>query len=419
MCLQHSRPTRPHRPPSALRIRTSSRPAARAPITFSATGLPAWAQLDPSTGILSGTPPAPGTFNFTVTASNGIAPDATANVSVDRPVRASDLHRRYRPRWPSPAPPIRTSSRPPAPAPRRITYSATGLPSWAQLDPSTGILSGTPPADGTFNFSVTASNGIAPDTTVNVSLIVAGGTAVTFNIAAGTTFTVPNGTYAGGTTFNVGAGATVTIDAGTFTGGAIFNRRHRGRRRPHRSSPTFSGTLTGTGGGTVQLGNGRLYIGSGGLTLNFAGSMFQWTGGQMDVGNGNLTNLGTMTITGDTEMDFYNDGVLDNFGTIIQTGTGNLQLGTDGTFPTTLMNEAGASYLLEGDGGLSEISDSGSRAGQTSLSNAGTIRKTAGTGTSSFQCPRLDHEHRHHRSRFGHDLAQSPRWASASLPAAR
>ena len=26
------------------------------PITFSATGLPAWAQLDPSTGILSGTP---------------------------------------------------------------------------------------------------------------------------------------------------------------------------------------------------------------------------------------------------------------------------------------------------------------------------------------------------------------------------
>ena len=52
------------------------------PITFSATGLPAWAQLDPSTGLLSGTPPAPGTFNFTVTASNGIAPDATANVSL-------------------------------------------------------------------------------------------------------------------------------------------------------------------------------------------------------------------------------------------------------------------------------------------------------------------------------------------------
>ena len=63
-------------------------------------------------------------------------------------------------------------------------------------------------------------------------------------------------------------------------------------------------------------------------------------------------------------MDFYNDGILDNFGTIIQTGNGNLQLGTDGTFPTTLINEAGASYLLEGDGGLSEISDPAPRPGK-------------------------------------------------------
>src|SRR5262249_28782631 len=60
----------------------------------------------------------------------------------------------------------------------------------------------------------------------------------------------------------------------------------------------------------------------------------------------------------------------------------NVLLGTDGNFPTTLVNEAGAYYLLEGDGGLTEISDSGSVAGQTALDNAGTIRKTAGTGVS-------------------------------------
>src|SRR5208282_4765038 len=141
---------------------------------------------------------------------------------------------------------------------------------------------------------------------------------------------------------------------------------------------------TGAGRGVVQVGDGRLYIGSGGLTLDFSGNMFQWISGQMDVGNGNLTNLGTMNISGDTEKDFYNDGVLDNFGTIIQTGSGNLQLGTDGVFPATLKNEAGASYLIEGDGGLSEISDSGSVAGQTALDNAGIIRKTAGTGISTI-----------------------------------
>ena len=110
--------------------------------------------------------------------------------------------------------------------------------------------------------------------------------------------------------------------------------------------------------------------------------MFQWTGGVMDLGNGDLTNLGTMTIT--ALADFYNDGILYNYGTIIQSGSGDLQLGTDGTFPSTLVNEAGAYYLLEGSGGLSEISDSGYAPGQTSLSNAGIIRKTAGSGTSSL-----------------------------------
>ncbi len=41
-----------------------------------------------------------------------------------------------------------------------ITYSATGLPSWASLDPSTGVLSGTPPTAGTFSFIVTSAVGI-------------------------------------------------------------------------------------------------------------------------------------------------------------------------------------------------------------------------------------------------------------------
>jgi hypothetical protein len=121
---------------------------------------------------------------LTVTASNGALPDATVNVTLiaeyepptftaDNPVGAiagSPYSYQFQA--------IGVGTEP-------ITYSATGLPTWAQLDPSTGILSGTPPADGIFDFSVTASNGIAPDTTVNVSLMAGGGTAVTFNIAAG------------------------------------------------------------------------------------------------------------------------------------------------------------------------------------------------------------------------------------------
>ena len=223
-----------------------------APITFSATSLPGWAQLNASTGILSGTPTAPGTFDFTVTASNGAPPNATANVT---------LITQYEP-------PTFTDDTPPEPAPgfpysyqfqavdigiQPITYSATGLPGWAQLNPSTGILSGTPTAGGTYDFSVTASNGIAPNPTVNVSWIVAGGAASIFNIGAGASFAIPDGTYTDGTTFNVGAGATVTIDSGTFTGGAIFNLG-TGSIGWIIGSPTFSGTLTGGGAGSVQFG---------------------------------------------------------------------------------------------------------------------------------------------------------------------
>ena len=64
----------------------------------------------------------------------------------------------------------------------------------------------------------------------------------------------------------------------------------------------------------------------------------------MDLGNGNLTNLGTMTIT--APVDFYNDGILYNYGTIIQTGSGNLQLGTDGTLPATLRNGSARLTIL-------------------------------------------------------------------------
>jgi hypothetical protein len=348
------------------------------PITFSATNLPAWAQLDSSTGVLSGTPIAAGTYDFVVTASNGALPNATANVSL--------LAQYEPPTFTADTPPAASSGTPysyqfqaTGTGTQAITYTATGLPGWAVLNPTTGVFSGTPSQNGTFNFSVTADNGISPATTVNVTMFVGPQYSNTFNVPANTNLTIPSGIYAGGTFINVGAGATATIDAGTFTGGMAFDVA-AGGVVDIIGSPSVAGVLTGSGSGTVQVFDGRLFIGTGGATLEFSGKMFQWTGGQMDLGNGDLTNYGTMTIT--APVDFYNDGVLFNHGTIIQSGSGNLQLGTDGLFPSTLDNEATGSYLLEGDGGLTEISDSGNANGQTSLINAGIIQKTAGTGSS-------------------------------------
>lgn len=54
------------------------------PITFSITAgtVPTGLSLSPSTGVLAGIPTAAGTFTFTVTASNGVSPPATANCSI-------------------------------------------------------------------------------------------------------------------------------------------------------------------------------------------------------------------------------------------------------------------------------------------------------------------------------------------------
>jgi len=68
--------------PSSLTVTATGTPAP----TFSATGLPSWASLDATTGVLSGTAPssAAGTqFPLTITATNGISPNATQSFTLN------------------------------------------------------------------------------------------------------------------------------------------------------------------------------------------------------------------------------------------------------------------------------------------------------------------------------------------------
>ena len=120
-------------------------------------------------------------------------------------------------------------------------------------------------------------------------------------------------------------------------------------------------------------------IENGGVTFNFAGSLFQWTGGTINGANGDLTNLGTITVAGASEHMLYDDGTIDDFGSIIQTGSGSLGLHGDSQFPTTLKIEPGGSYLIEADFGVDNPFG-----GATAIDNAGIIEKTARTGTSTI-----------------------------------
>jgi RHS repeat-associated protein len=236
---------------------------------------------------------------------------------------------------------------------------------------------------GTPGDSVAASSGGTVDLEDGSLTMPASGSGEIINVPQSPTGLVidleTTGTLTGDTTFNLPEDTTVDIIGGTFTGGATFNVPGGSTvDLTGGQTVTYGGTLVGSGPGTVQLSSGELDVALGGLTLNFAGSMFQWTGGEVSSALGNLINLGTMNLPGSNEKDFWNDGILDNFGTIIQAG-GNLGLHSDGTTATTLDNEAGAFYLLDGDADFDNP-----HGGATAIINAGTIRKTGGSGVSTL-----------------------------------
>jgi Bacterial Ig domain/Putative Ig domain/Regulator of chromosome condensation (RCC1) repeat len=153
--------------------------------TFSASGVPAAmtysiveaALLPPGLsltgGVLSGTPTASGTYTFDVTASNGIAPNATRSVTIAIVAVA----------------PTFTASSPPATGkvgelylayifvatgvPNAMTYSITAGSLPSGLTMVNGVLSGTPSSAGSATFVVTASNGVLPNATTSITMNIA------------------------------------------------------------------------------------------------------------------------------------------------------------------------------------------------------------------------------------------------------
>ncbi|TCO82588.1 putative Ig domain-containing protein, partial [Chthoniobacter flavus] len=142
--------------------------------TFSATGLPPWATLNPTTGVLSGTPPdtSGSPFTVTVTASNGSLPNATQQLtlSVQPPttsaITSTALSKTY----------VLGS-------PYSFTFQATGFPvptfsvSSGAIPPgmtltANGYLSGVPSAGGLYTGTISASNGVGSAATQSFSITV-------------------------------------------------------------------------------------------------------------------------------------------------------------------------------------------------------------------------------------------------------
>jgi hypothetical protein len=136
--------------------------------------LPSWLSFDAATNTLSGTPAAGdvGDHAITLTASNGISPDATQTFTIavasnsvapsftSTPITAANAEQAY-------------SYTPTASGTPNPTITATMLPSWLTF--TGGVLSGTPSAGdaGDHDVVLTAANGASPDATQSFTITVA------------------------------------------------------------------------------------------------------------------------------------------------------------------------------------------------------------------------------------------------------
>ncbi|MGO8748886.1 MAG: beta strand repeat-containing protein [Thermoguttaceae bacterium] len=202
-------------------------------ITLSESGtLPAGLTFTPSTGTLSGTPSASGSYPFSVKATDSVGATTTQSESLTinpalslspSSLPASTVGVAYSQKFTASG---GTGS---------IAFSESGtLPAGLTFTASTGILSGTPTASGTYVFSVTATDSVGATTTESESL--------TINLALSLSpSSLPAGTvgvaYSQKVTASGGTGSITLSESGTLPAGLTFTA----------STGTFSGTPTASG----------------------------------------------------------------------------------------------------------------------------------------------------------------------------
>jgi len=291
-----------------------------APYSFAVTAgaLPAGLTLSPG-GVLSGTPTAGGSFNFTVTATDsspfpGPFAGSRAYTLVIAPPTIS-----------LPATPLAdgtlgaaySAAITPASggtAPYSYAVTAGALPGGVTLNAATGALTGTPSALGTFNFSITAtdsSTGTGPYTATQAYAItvvdvppVANPVSITVPYGAGPTNVPLNIT--GGTPTSV-AGSAATNGTATVTGITVTYQPNAGYAGPD----SFTYFATNSGGAsapalvTVTVSDPIITItAAGGFAATVAApytQTFTFNGGAQPWSGYQVTNLPAgLSITGTT-----------------------------------------------------------------------------------------------------------------------
>jgi hypothetical protein len=187
--------------------------------TFTETGaLPAGVTLTAASGVLAGTAGAGtgGTYPITITAQNGVTPNATQSFTLtvnQAPAITSQVSAGFAAGVQSTFTVTVTGF----PAP---TLSETGaLPTGVTFNASTGVLSGSTSAQGSYPVVFTAANGIGSNASQNFTLVV--GLAPAITSGNSTTFTV--GTPGTFTVTASGSPASTFSETGALPSGVTLN----------------------------------------------------------------------------------------------------------------------------------------------------------------------------------------------------
>ena len=113
--------------------------------------------------------------------------------------------------------------------------TVTNLPAWATYNASTGLVTGTPAAAGSFGFTVSGANAVGQSTSASIAVTIA---------AATTADVAPAFTEQPALTGSTALGGTITIDLGAASGSP---------------APTLTGTLTRPGRAATAVVDGATF----------------------------------------------------------------------------------------------------------------------------------------------------------------
>ncbi|MBI3923125.1 MAG: hypothetical protein HY318_17020, partial [Armatimonadetes bacterium] len=177
--------------------------------------------------------------------------------------------------------------------------------------------------------------------------------------------------------------------AGTLNGGTLGAAS--GATLLFSRNFVVSGTLVGAVSGSVKIAttSGQLKVSPSGATLNLTGNGFEWgesalIGAQDSSNPGTLTNQGVMRMTGDSilQTKILVTTTLKNEGTILLTGNQPIVINSAGVL------ENRGVFDIQNAGDVTFYNPVTYTVG--TIKNLGTIRKTAGSGTTTFNIDRFD-----------------------------